>query len=639
MAFLGAPARGEDLPPVTVTDTRLEAEEGAASPGCVTILRPEEVRGEAKTVADLLEQSAGVHVVRLRGRGNYTVALVRGSTAAQVAVYLDGTLVNSAGESAVDLSTLPVESVERIEVYRGAIPARFGVSGAGAVISILTRRPRGREGSVLVQGGSYGEWGLSGRYGNDLGDGRYLVSFGFSGSQGDFSYHNDNGTPWNPSDDYDATRQNNDWTEGNLLFRYQGDDGWRFRAEAYRRDQDLPRKASGNDRPGDPPGSNLDTRRLRLAAGKEGSWEGGSWSWDLTYGRLEKEFFDPLDPRTLPTPRSTRNEYDTDLWDLSGGATLTPWKGHRVDLNLRLAHEALSVRGDYVDRYHMKGDYTQNATDFTAEDRIDLGGGTVLVPTLRWNRVDDESHLSGGLALEGRFSSSLGWHASWGVYHRAPNLYERYGDGALILPRPDLEWERSVQWDAGLRWSGTVAGGRTTLDVSYFQADAEDLIEFVMAGPYVGYYDNIGKSFVRGAEVEATYARDTWDAVLAYTYTDGENRTPGGNYGKPLPNRPKHAATLRVNGDLLPRLRGFLEVEYLGENWVDAGANLAYEDLTTVGLGIKWSLREGGVLTLGVRDLFDQSSDRKNLPTYGPPELAWYPDPGRTFYASYLWTF
>ena len=131
MAFLGAPARGEDLPPVTVTDTRLEAEEGAASPGCVTILRPEEVRGEAKTVADLLEQSAGVHVVRLRGRGNYTVALVRGSTAAQVAVYLDGTLVNSAGESAVDLSTLPVESVEpRLGLY--AAVTRADASGKPA---------------------------------------------------------------------------------------------------------------------------------------------------------------------------------------------------------------------------------------------------------------------------------------------------------------------------------------------------------------------------------------------------------------------------------------------------------------------------------------------------------------------------
>lgn len=98
----------------------------------------------------------------------------------------------------MDLSTLPVESVERIEVFGGhPRPVRRLRRGGGG-LPILTRRPRGREGSVLVQGGSYGEWGPRDATATIWGDGRYLVSFGFSGSQGDFSYHNDNGTPWNP---------------------------------------------------------------------------------------------------------------------------------------------------------------------------------------------------------------------------------------------------------------------------------------------------------------------------------------------------------------------------------------------------------------------------------------------------------
>lgn len=84
--------------------------------------------------------------------------------------------------------------------------------------------------------------------------------------------------------------------------------------------------------------------------------------------------------------------------------------------------------------------------------------------------------------------------------------------------------------------------------------------------------------------MEATYARDTWDAVRVYTYTDGENRTPG-ETREPLPNRPKHAATLRVKwGPVLAS--GLPGGGVPGRTGWDAGANLAYEDLATiVGLG------------------------------------------------------
>lgn len=117
--------------------------------------------------------------------------------------------------------------------------------------------------------------------------------------------------------------------------------------------------------------------------------------------------------------------------------------------------------------------------------------------------------------------------------------------------------------------------------------------------------------------MEGTYARDTWDASLAYTYTDGGEPTPGGNDGKPSPNRFKHAATLRVNGDLLPGLRGFPGcVEYLGEL---GGTRWTWptRTLTTVGLGAA-SLRRR-VPSLGVRDL---------RPVLGPEEPPGLRSPG-----------
>ena len=84
-----------------------------------------------QSLPDLLERVPGLHIVRARGRGAYTVASIRGSTSAQVAVYVDGSLRNLGSEAAVDLSAIPVGEVERIEVYRGYIPVRFTEAGLG----------------------------------------------------------------------------------------------------------------------------------------------------------------------------------------------------------------------------------------------------------------------------------------------------------------------------------------------------------------------------------------------------------------------------------------------------------------------------------------------------------------------------
>ena len=109
-----------DLPEETV-EAGAVVEAGAddgklmLSPGTVTVIRPQEMKGEQKNLPELLKQVPGLHVMELKGRGAYTTASVRGSTSSQVAVYVDGILMNLGSESAVDLSTIPVENVEKIE--------------------------------------------------------------------------------------------------------------------------------------------------------------------------------------------------------------------------------------------------------------------------------------------------------------------------------------------------------------------------------------------------------------------------------------------------------------------------------------------------------------------------------------------
>lgn len=622
-----------ELPQVTVTAPAWE-EASLATPGTVSVLRPEASEGEGKTLGDLLEQSAGVHVISVEGRGGYAVASIRGSTGAQVAVYVDGILMNLGSEGAVNLATIPAETVERIEIYRGFVPGRFGAPGLGAVISVHTKRPSGLEGALALELEDFGTWKTSLRYGNDLGAGRYLVAATLGGTAGDFPYHNDHGTFWNRTDDYDARRRNNGAEDRNVLFTWE-DDSWRLRGEYLDQHREIPRRAPGNDRADDPPGPEQDSVRASLGIGQDFSGE-RSWGWQAQILRQEKEFYDPRDPRTLPVPQATRNRYETDRMSLSAYMT-QPLGSGRLTLTGEGFRESLRVEGDAVSRYHLRTRYDQDVFNLALEGSFPLGSRGRWVPSVRWNEVDGTGHLSWSLGTEWTLGTGWNAHFSYGQAFRAPTLYERFGDGALLLPRPDLRPEDGLQWDAGVRYEAQLGTTRFRGALTYFHRDVKDLIEFVMANAESAYYDNIGQGVVDGVEFEGAWSLPRWNVALAYTWMRSENLSPGARYGKPLPNRPEHAAHLRVVHDLSETLSTFAEGQYVGGNAFDQTGDLQTSDLTTMNLGFTWTRRDGSVVTAGVRDLFDAASEARLVPFTGPEQVPWYPSAGRTWFLSLRW--
>ena len=178
-----------DLDGITVEAARPDWET-KLSPGSVTVIRPDDYKGEQKTLPDLMRKVPGVHVREVNGKGQYTTVTVRGSTAAQVGVFVDGVLSNLGGDSAVDLSTIPVANVERIEVYRGYIPARFAGTFIGGVINIVTKKPDKTNVSVELGKSSYGGKKGATEITAPLGDGSLMFGWNYESSDGDFSYDN-----------------------------------------------------------------------------------------------------------------------------------------------------------------------------------------------------------------------------------------------------------------------------------------------------------------------------------------------------------------------------------------------------------------------------------------------------------------
>lgn len=183
-----------DTPEFELAGITVEAKrpdwESKLSPGTVTVIRPEEYKGEQKDLPDLLKMVPGVHVREVNGKGQYTVVTVRGSTAAQVGVFVDGVMTNLGGDAAVDISTIPVKNVERIEVYRGYIPARFGGTFIGGVINVVTKKPTKANISAELGKASFGGKSASLEVVSPLASGSLLVGLNYEAAKGDFPYKN-----------------------------------------------------------------------------------------------------------------------------------------------------------------------------------------------------------------------------------------------------------------------------------------------------------------------------------------------------------------------------------------------------------------------------------------------------------------
>jgi outer membrane cobalamin receptor len=625
------------------------AEDKYLSPGMVTVIRPEERAGEQRSLPDLLEDVPGLRVIRLQGRNGYAVASVRGSTSSQVAVYVDGVLMNLQSEAAVDLSAIPADNVERIEVYRGYVPSRFGAQAMGGVISVVTKPPDKPKRTVSLGIGPFGRRKGAGTLSAALFGGKFFGSLGYETYDGDFEYWNDAGTPYDAGDDYTAKRRFNGFENADALLKWE-DGRWRARASWVRRDRDLPPNAPGRDRPGAedfPPGALLDTARWDLSLGREQDAGDARWGWELTYTGQKKKY----DSRRgnlnslIGVIDVDKSEYAASRLGIALDASAPAGERHFLELLAEYSDESLDVDGDMVFRkLGGIGKYDRNDVSVTLQDTISLdGAGTFLVtPSLRWHGQDDDSHFTWQIAFTKEFSSAWMLKGTFGTYARAPNMYELYGDGAFILPADDgLKWETGRQYDLGVIWNGELAyplNAKASASLSAFRRETDDLIEFLMESPQYGIHANIAEAEVKGVEAEAGVDWENWNLGVSATWMEALNRTPDSGssrgMGRWLPNRPRWAGSARLTRKF-QKGSAFVEYRYTGANFADRAENVMFDARGVVNIGAKYSLNPTAALTVGVDDLFDEAGDWRLYPNgglNGPTRMLWYPIEGRSFY-------
>ena len=112
-----------------------------ASPSFVTVVTQQDILASgASDVAGALARVSGVVVNDYGPDGSTKTLSIRGSTSSQVLVLVDGIRMNSSFDGWVDLSRIPLDTVDRIEVVRGGASSLWGTGAVGGVINVITKK-------------------------------------------------------------------------------------------------------------------------------------------------------------------------------------------------------------------------------------------------------------------------------------------------------------------------------------------------------------------------------------------------------------------------------------------------------------------------------------------------------------------
>lgn len=510
---LPAAARVIDAESVSVTGSRLLRSLDEVSAQTYVITREDIEGSAASTVLDLLNRVPGLTGVTGSAAMTLNQAVTVRGLFTEVLLLVDGVPCNlpshgtGTGSSgyAYDLRSLPLDSVERIEVVKGASSAIYGSHAAAGVISVTTRKSALENELVLKGEGGSGGW-LKGSV--------QATAAGGKGLRASVSYvHTEEGE-----------RKIKQLTRSAALLA----------GHAY----DLSRQYRGDDY-----GLSLDWKNWRLSAAF-----GESLSrWDNTvyavtseagqknkYGRISLAFDNGVKSIRLYYIGNTKDywqqynftTYDDQIWGAS-------WSRRSPILGLPgvWGMEARKERSEGAGELRYKRDRLELAP--FAE--VSIAAGEVVVDLgLRGEYWDMDGSAADVRELLPRLSASWQspsgalWYASAGRFFATPSLYEiSAGTGPL---NPDLKPERGWSYDLGVK----NGGAKNPWSLGLFMLDMEDKVKYVVdPASGAGVFLNVNRYRAWGAEAQVKIPLGkNWSWTQGLSYVKGEEKTEGGAWSR-----------------------------------------------------------------------------------------------------------
>ncbi|MBD2436866.1 TonB-dependent receptor domain-containing protein [Nostoc sp. FACHB-110] len=487
----------------------------------VYIIEKEEIQKQGSTsVADILKRMPGFAINDVGyGADIHTGTYYRGASINQSVFLINGRPINNninTYHGSTDLNSIPVESIERVELSSGVASTLYGSSAFGGVVNIITKEGYGKpklNGSI-----EFGSLNLNNQ------------QFSFNGSVGDARY--------------------------NFSFeRFFVDNRYRVPLGAANRD------AEGNLFNADTATStyfgnialdldsqntlNLDIKTLSSRRGliyfgfplqrdrldHDGLNVGLSWKTRLGSGDrsnltttigYNQDYFSTYGP--------TGNFYRTGVLD-------TQQLSARVDHEWQLSENNKLRWGLDLKNTDLNGDVLSTSPTRIANNETENRSvlNTALFAVNSWNLTQNfqldlglrqsfdgqfGNYLNPSVGLRYALTPTIAMRGSWAGGQRNPGLDQLYVYDTVHgwEPNPDLEPETGSSWTAGI---DVKLAENLTGQFTYFGSSIDNRLGIV-----AGRWNNIGLVDTNGLEAALQLKiNSAWSTFLNYTYTDAQIKT------------------------------------------------------------------------------------------------------------------
>lgn len=613
------------------------------TPDSVTVIDGREIEAKQQyTLAAALRSVPGLTLQQNGGPGTVTSLFTRGGESDFTLVLIDGVRANAFG-GGLDLSQVPLEDVDRIEVVRGPQSALYGSDAIGGVVQVITRSggppsaraqiETGSRDMRRASGATTGEvnglrWQVGGQYFEDAGftgaaangqtvsndngnQGEFTASAGWrhaaSGSdvQGSLAYlDTDRGSPGPYGSDPAHRYAGVNTVSRTATTRISGGGRWvqpwfgassrvRQRVEFDAADYDLHFTSQFG-----PSDGNTNRRHARVqtdvAASSTIGFSGG-FEW---LGERGGSTFITSGAPSIQTPveRAVLGIFGEGRWNATDRATITA-----------------GVRGERITRDGLAGD----PLAFTPRPAFPRETVTSVNP-----KIAASFSVVDGTRIRGAFGTGI----------RPPDAFEiAFTDNSGLKP------ERSKSGEFGV--TQTAVDGAVQLDATAFFNNYTDLIISVgrtFSGVSRWRTDNISNARARGMELSAAWRINAnVDVRGNYTWLDAEILAVNGSsiaqtpyaVGDRLLRRPRHSGSIDATWTR-HHASAFAQVQVRGET-LDAepafgptGGLFENPGHTIVNAGGSWRPIKAVEIFARALNLFDRKYE----------EVLGYPAPRRTAY-------
>ncbi len=469
---------------VVVTATKTEKDPKDVTQAVTVITSDEIKRSGASNAAEVVRKSVDLNFQEYGPKGSTANISVRGSTAAQVLILLDGIRLNSPRDGGFNLTDLPValDDIERIEIVRGPSSALYGADAVGGVVNIITKKPEQNQARVTGAVGSHGYDSLSASNAGKADKMYYTVTAGRETSDG---YRRNSDLDQKTAGGkigYEITHDSSLDLTANYIGKEIGVPGSTDRLTSFARQW---------------------TRNLVTGLGYRAKLSTElDWKFNADYHR------DTLSYRTDLTSAVSKHESETSGADAQINWLANSWNAISVGAEARKDHVKSTDSGDHDTR--LLAGYLQ--------DEISIGEPLILVLGGRY-----DSHSVYGDQFSPKASAryriaSTGtiFRASAGKSFRAPTFNDLYWTDAYgDIGNPNLKPETAKEYEGGIE---QFLGKNVDVKVTGFERKVKDLIDWQQYAPFQYQPVNIGRAKIRGVEAEAT-AKPAEGLTVAANYT------------------------------------------------------------------------------------------------------------------------